>query len=76
MSLPKDPSLHDSESEIAELLAAPPLSLAELLENPEVCSRIGFSISRAATCARRRKQKRNLDGAYRSERFTVRVRER
>jgi hypothetical protein len=48
-------SPHGIAAEIAELLAAPPLSLAELLEDPEVRYRIGFSISQAAARPRRRK---------------------
>jgi hypothetical protein len=67
MCPPNDHSLHDSASEIAELLAAPPLSLAELLEDPEVRFRIGFSISRATARPRRGKQKRHSDGADRSD---------
>jgi hypothetical protein len=58
MCPPNDHSLHDSASEIAELLAAPPLSLAELLEDPEVRSRIGFSISRATERPKRRRRSR------------------
>jgi hypothetical protein len=42
MCPPKDFSLHDNASEIAELLADPPLSLAELFEDPEVRSRSAF----------------------------------
>jgi hypothetical protein len=58
MSPPKDHSLHDSASEFAERLLLPPLSLAELFEDPEVRSRIGFSISRAVERPRRRRRSR------------------
>jgi hypothetical protein len=56
--VPNDRSPHDHVAAIAELLAIPPLSLGELFGDPEVRSRIGFSISHATERPRRRKQSR------------------
>jgi hypothetical protein len=58
---------HDHHAaEIAELLAAPPLTLADLFGDPEVRSRIGFSISHATERPRRQKRSRPARHVVRS----------
>jgi hypothetical protein len=66
MCPPNDHSPHDSAFEIAELLAAPPLSFAKLFEDPEVRSRIGFYISQAAARPRGRADRTGRSSTWRS----------